>query len=148
MNYCLYARKAFQTLLLLMSLYLARHLCPHMMLLIYCNTGSCSHTLHYLSVTFGSHTWYYESCDIGTTFSTATLAVPHNHDIWQSHIILYSIICLLRLLCILDCCVIRPKILVPIIFPYTSMLKHLCITDLVNSEFRPYLAVPNDWIIK
>ena len=35
----------------------------------------------------------------------------------------YSIICLLRLLCIPDSCLIRSKILVPIIFPYTSMLK-------------------------
>ena len=35
----------------------------------------------------------------------------------------YSIICLLRLLCIPNSCLIRPKIPVPIIFPYTSMLK-------------------------
>ena len=35
----------------------------------------------------------------------------------------YSIICLLRILCIPDSCLIRPKILVQIIFPYTSMLK-------------------------
>ena len=78
------------------------------------------------------------------TYSIIISHVLHTLSFKVYHKCIYSIICLLRLLCIPDSCLIRPKILVPIIFPYTSMLKHLCYTDPVNSEFRPYLAVPND----